>query len=177
MQMHLEKYGTELEFKLSDIKTREAKYKIQHRLVEMDCYTPELYEELKKLAVYLRVTKKWKQRMVIEPGSPIQLSMQSDSDFAGCPYSSKTTVGAFIWANDFLLCGESNFIEPILTSSAEGEIEGLFCNSKTAKFCFKFVSIFTTPVLPMRGESDNTTAVQNAKYRSVSKRNKHWDVK
>lgn len=44
MQMHLEKYGTELEFKLSDIKTREAKYKIQHRLVEMDCYTPELVQ-------------------------------------------------------------------------------------------------------------------------------------
>ena len=44
MQMHLEKYGTELEFKLSDIKTREEKYKIQHRMDEMDCYTPELVQ-------------------------------------------------------------------------------------------------------------------------------------
>lgn len=41
-EVHIEKYGTGLEFKLSEIKSREEKFKLQYRLTEMDCYSEDL---------------------------------------------------------------------------------------------------------------------------------------
>jgi hypothetical protein len=142
----------------------------------MDCYTHDLYNELCNFAVYIRTTKTYRQRMVIEPHAPLTIHMQSDSDFAGDPGTSKSTVGGFIWINDYLIFGDCTTMDAIVTSSAESEMHGIFEIVKHARYFHKFLSVFTVPILPCTCNSDNDTAVLNSNQRKNSKRNRHWDV-
>jgi hypothetical protein len=56
------------------------------------CYNKEIFEEMKKVVLYLKKIRNWKLKFKVEPNEPIKASFICDADFAGSS-DRKSTIG------------------------------------------------------------------------------------
>ena len=140
------------------------------------CYTKELFEELKKVVLYLKGTIDFELLFRVDPREKLSLKFACDASFA--TYSDrKSVVGVLGWLNDCIIYASSSTCVSTLTSSCESESHAIFEASKVATYCYNWICELTAVQLPVFIFNDNAAAILIMSTRSNCGRSKHFDVK
>jgi hypothetical protein len=140
------------------------------------CYTNQLFEEMKDIVLYLMGTIDFRLIFRVNPRDEIKVHFMCDADFAMQP-NRKSVVGIIGWVNDCVIYSQSSTTNTVLTSSCESESHAIFSAAKAAVYVHDWLAWFSRVSTPVFIFNDNHAAVTVLSRRSNTSRVKHFDVK
>ena len=140
-----------------------------------NCYDAELFEELKKVLLYVKGHIDFKQVYCVEPGSKLELTFVCDADYSG---DRPSTFGGLGWLNDCMIYAHSSTIKTAVTSSTESEAHSIFEFTKMGIYCANWITELVGYVLrPVYVFNDNASAILILTTRTNSSKSKHFNIK
>ena len=116
-----------------------------------------LFEELKKVLLYVKGQIDFKQVYCVKPGSKLELTFVCDADYSG---DRPSTFGGLGWLNDCMIYAHSSTIKTAVTSSTESEAHSIFEFTKMGIYCANWITELVGYVLrPVYVFNDNASAI------------------
>ncbi|KAK3288036.1 hypothetical protein CYMTET_4491 [Cymbomonas tetramitiformis] len=149
-------------------------------------YGPEHFVALKQVVRYLKGTREYELvlRTASEPGGggtgpsrPLPLSIYTDSDYAGCKVTRRSTSGIAVFLCGSLIIFSSMIQKSVSLSTTEAEIIAMSEGAREVKYVLNVLDSLVDICRPVPMYCDNQGAIHLATNYVNNSRSKHIEVR